>query len=200
MPTTSLPELLDFSARQVAADPFPHVLAAGVLPADLAARTLAWLEEATTWQLTTTTFYEQYEFSLLDAVLPTRVGELVSPALLDAARAQLEEALAVGPLELTDITVHKLTDGHHIGIHNDYLGRAESHRLLIQLNAGWQPEHGGYLLLFNSAAAHDVHSLVEPHHNSAVGFEISPRSHHAVSTVYGFHRYTLVYTFKRQQP
>jgi Rps23 Pro-64 3,4-dihydroxylase Tpa1-like proline 4-hydroxylase len=195
----SPPELLDFSAHAVSGSPFPHFLAPAVLSDELAGRTLAWLEASTTWQLTITTFYEQYEFSLLETSLPADVAELVSPALLAEVRTQLEEALDAGPLELTDITVHKLTNGHHIGVHNDYLGQAESHRLLVQLNADWQPEHGGYLLLFNSADAHDVHSVVAPLHNSAVGFEISPRSHHAVSTVYDFRRYTLVYTFKRRQ-
>lgn len=200
MRTPPVSKLLNFSPLTAEAQPFPHFMAPAVLPVGLAERTLAWLEGSTAWQLTTTSFYEQYEFSLFGAKLPASVRELVSPVLLDAARRQLEEILAAGPLELTDVAVHKLTDGHRIGIHNDYLGQAESHRLLIQLNTGWQPDHGGYLLLFNSADANDVHSLVAPHHNSAVGFEISPRSHHAVSMVYDFHRYTLVYTFKRRQP
>ena len=50
-------------------------------------------------------------------------------------------------------------------------------------------------MLFNSADASDVHRIFPPANDSAVGFAISPKSHHAVSTVHGGERFTLVFSF-----
>ncbi len=89
----------------------------------------------------------------------------------------------------------KLVNGHTIRLHNDFIPGRETHRLLIQLNRNWQDENGGFLLFFNSSAPEDIHRVIHPVHNSSVGFAISPKSNHAVSTVYNGERYTLVYSF-----
>lgn len=190
--------LIDIAGLQVGKAPFPHFYLPQVLPPALEQAARQWLANTKTWDLTRTDFYEQYEFSLFDRELPLAVQGLLSAELLAEVKTVMEAALVAGPLELVGATVHKLTDGQRIGVHNDFIGTEESHRLLVQLNAGWKEDHGGYLLLFHSANAEDVSELVLPVSNSAFGFEISPSSYHAVSTVYDFARYTLVYTFKRQ--
>ena len=85
--------------------------------------------------------------------------------------------------------------GQRIAIHNDYLIGEETHRLIVQVNRGLKDEDGGFFMLFNSFDASDVHRVLRPIHGSAIGFEISPASHHAVSRLYGEERYTLVYSF-----
>lgn len=188
---------LDFTASPLSAQPFPYFCTPAIFTAEFEHAVCAWLRQAQTWEFTRTDFYEQYEFSLLALDLPPPVQPLISPATIARLQAAMAVKFQVGALELVDVTIHKLTDGQRIGIHNDFIGGAESHRLIIQLNQGWTPEHGGYLMLFSSASAQDVQQLVVPASNSAFGFEISPASYHAVSTVREFSRYTLVYTFKR---
>ena len=97
--------------------------------------------------------------------------------------------------EKIDCTVHKLVPGQRIRIHNDFIPGEETHRLLIQLNRGWHDDQGGFLMLFNSADPSDVHRVLSPSHDSVVGFAISESSNHAVSTIHGGERFTLVFSF-----
>jgi Rps23 Pro-64 3,4-dihydroxylase Tpa1-like proline 4-hydroxylase len=175
--------------------PFPHFSADQILDNDLASDLLAWFKSFQHWQFTKTDFYTQYEFSLLDLVLPDPLASLSSTEFIEQIIHVFEHGFAAQKLKLVSITAHKLVDGYKMGVHNDFIGRAESHRLVIQLNDGWQEHNGGYLMLFNSKDPNDVASLIMPVHNSGIGFEISSKSFHAVSTVYNFERYTLVYTF-----
>lgn len=188
---------LNFSATQLETQPFPHFCAANVLAPALERGLHEWLANAATWELTTTDFYEQYEFSLLHIELPAHLRCLVEGELPRQAIAEMERAFHVSGLEMVSATIHKLTNGQRIGVHNDFIGVDESHRLIIQVNEGWTEANGGYLMLFNSSDAEDVSQLVLPVSNSAFAFAISADSHHAVSTVYDFTRYTLVYTFKQ---
>lgn len=188
---------LDFTACPLTTQPFPYFCTPAIFMPEFEQAIRTWLEQAQTWEFTRTDFYEQYEFSLLHLDLPPQLHTLVSPTTISTLEAAMAAKFQAGPLELVGATIHKLTDGQRIGVHNDFIDQAESHRLIIQLNRGWTPDHGGYLMLFNSGSAQDVHQLVVPASNSAFGFEISPASHHAVSTVRDFSRYTLVYTFSR---
>src|SRR3954465_12073601 len=81
-------------------------------------------------------------------------------------------------------------------IHNDYIGGEETHRLLVQLNRGWDVQDGGVLLLFGSVRPGDICRAVKPSHRSGFAFEISPNSFHAVSRMVNGERYTLVYSFR----
>lgn len=190
---------LNFAASPLSVQPFPYFCTPAIFTPEFERSVRDWLEQAQTWELTRTDFYEQYEFSLLHLDLPASLQALISPATTNELEATMAAKFQTGALEVVGITIHKLTDGQRIGVHNDFIGEAESHRLIIQLNQGWNPDHGGYLMLFNSANAHDVHQLVVPASNSAFGFEISPASYHAVSVVNDFSRYTLVYTFTRRE-
>jgi len=175
--------------------PFPHFSANQVFEDELASNLLSWLKSCGYWYFTETSFYMQYEFSLLDISLPKPLHSLVNEDFTDKIGQIIQETFAVENLDLVGITAHKLINGYRMGVHNDLIGKEETHRLVIQLNDGWNEHNGGYLMLFNSNDPNDVARLVMPIHNSGIGFEISSKSYHAVSTIYDFERYTLVYTF-----
>lgn len=156
---------------------------------------LAWLETDAPWKLTETDFYEQYEFSLLQAPLAGAVARLACPETLQALRLRMARQFGQPLSERVDVTAHKLVAGQTIRIHNDYLPEGESQRLLLQLNRGWKPEYGGYLMFFGGPDPETVSKVVEPMHGSVQAFAVSPGSYHAVSTVHRGERYTVVYSF-----
>ena len=156
---------------------------------------LDWLETEAPWKLTTTDFYEQYEFSLLHTPLAPVVRRLACPETLTALQRRMSRHFR-RPLSVhVDVTAHKLVSEQTIRIHNDFIPGGESHRLLLQLNRGWEPSHGGYLMFFSGPEPETVSKIMEPTHGSVQAFAISHRSHHAVSTVRGGERFTVVYSF-----
>ena len=100
------------------------------------------------------------------------------------------------PWALRDLLRSKQT----IRIHNDYLDGEETHRLLIQLNAGWDRKQGGLLMLFGDKRPESLARTIVPTHGSGFAFEISQASFHAVSSITDGERFTLVYTFRRTRP
>jgi Rps23 Pro-64 3,4-dihydroxylase Tpa1-like proline 4-hydroxylase len=178
-------------------EPFPHFQIAEMLDAELGAEVLQWLRLEAPWRLRIESFYEQYEFSLLTDPPPRHLGAIVSEMFVDQVRGVLVTHLhARSELQLVDISVHKLVPGQTIRIHTDHLQGEETHRLLIQLNSGWELAKGGILMLFGSSSPDDLVEIFEPKHGSAFGFAISERSFHAVSTIRDGERFTLVYTFR----
>ena len=97
--------------------------------------------------------------------------------------------------KLVEVTAHKLVPDQTIRVHNDYIVGGESHRLLLQLNRGWEPSNGGYLMFFGGPEPETVSEVIEPINGSVQAFSISPRSYHAVSTVHRGERFTVVYSF-----
>lgn len=177
--------------------PFPHLPIARILSPEDADGLLAWLRDEAPWTLRVESFYEQHELSIQQADGP-HAASLRSPAFVGVVRENLERAFAVGGgLTLVDISAHRLTPGQAIRIHNDFIGEEETHRLLIQLNEGWSVERGGLLMLFADDRPESVLEVVVPVHASGFAFEISPRSHHAVSSIRDGERFTIVYTFRR---
>jgi Rps23 Pro-64 3,4-dihydroxylase Tpa1-like proline 4-hydroxylase len=188
-----------FSGATRSVVPFPHLRVGEILRRDDANCVLAWLQEAAPWKLTVAEFYEQYECSLLHSNLASGVEGLIEAEFVETARVGLERSFGIdGRLELVEVTAHKLTQGQTIRIHNDYLDSRESHRLLIQLNAGWNASQGGLLMLFGSDTPETLQSILLPTHGSGFAFEISAKSFHAVSSIKSGERYTLVYTFRRE--
>ncbi len=186
---------LDLSSVEFSPEPFPYLVLSQAFSEDVSLRILDWLESDPLWKLIETGFYEQYEFSLLDAPVPADLSFLKDSSFLNHLRAEVEGLFHARLGDRVDVTAHKLIPGQRIRIHNDFLPGQETHRLLIQLNRDWADEMGGFLLLFNSADPSDVHRVFRPIHNSLVGFAISPDSNHAVSAVRGGERFTLVYSF-----
>jgi len=182
------------------AEPFPHIKIPAILDRSVADRALSWLRDEAPWRLRVESFYEQHEFSLHEAALPADLGFLASDDF--AATAGREMASRFGEpdgLELVDATAHRLANGQTIRIHNDYIDEEESHRLLIQLNEGWDVRQGGLLMLFGSDDPSDVRDVVVPRHASGFAFEIGRGSHHAVSATHSGERFTLVLTYRRSR-
>ena len=175
--------------------PFRYFLANQCLNLEVEQNLLAWFEAGAPWHLVRTDFYEQYEFSLFDVTLPTSLRSLLSPDLLFQLRISIENAFQCCLTDKIELAAHKLIPGQRIAIHNDYLIGGETHRLTIQLNREMNDGDGGFFMLFNSFNASDVHRVLRPLSGSAIGFEISPSSYHAVSRLHGGERYTLVYSF-----
>lgn len=176
--------------------PFAHATHPAPLSAELCEAALSWMETIAPWRLRVASFYEQWELHLDPGDLPAALRLLLAVETVDALREMMLVPFADVPLTLTEVTAHKLLPGQTIRVHNDHRPRGETHRLLLQLNRGWSDEQGGLLLLFGSAAADDVRRILRPTHCSAVAFEISPQSFHAVSTIQRGERYTLVYSFQ----
>lgn len=191
----SIEKIINFSGINYYSKPFDYFTAPGILTYDFDLDLLAWLEEYDSWKLVEKDFYEQYEFSFLDVELPSHLSFFQQTTSLQLIKANIEEIFQTRLSDKIDFTAHKLIAGQRIRIHNDFIPGQESHRLIVQLNRGWDDKKGGLLLLFNSDNPSDVHKIITPVHNSAVAFKISPNSNHAVSTVYQGGRFTLVYSF-----
>ena len=175
--------------------PFRYILWQRCLPLSLERALLEWFESNAPWQLVTTDFFEQYEFSVSNATLPDYVSQLISLENLTVLREDISEIFKVTLDERIRLVAHKLMPGQRIGIHNDYLAGEETHRFIIQINRGLLDEDGGYFMLFNSFDPEDIHRIIRPVSGSAIGFEISENSNHAVSQLHGGQRFTLVYSF-----
>ena len=175
--------------------PFRYFLAKRFLAPDVEQATLEWFESGAPWCLAETDFYEQYEFSMLDAQLPKQIRSLTSPLSLLQIRNAMETIFDTSLSNSVTLLAHKLVPGQRIAIHNDYLGGNETHRLTIQLNRGLSYDDGGLLLLFNSFNPNDIHRILRPVCGSGIGFEIGCNSNHAVSRLHRGERYTLVYSF-----
>jgi|SRR6185295_5818250 len=187
--------LFRLTSPEVFSDPFPYFTAAEAFGEDVSSAILQWLETEAPWKLVETDFYEQYEISFSGIRLPPYLEFLVGQALVDDLRPKVERIFGTQLGRRIDCTAHKLVPGQRIRIHNDFIPGDETHRLLVQLNRGWPDDQGGFLMLFNSPDPSDVHRVFSPVHNSVVGFAISEDSNHAVSTIHGGERFTLVFSF-----
>jgi Rps23 Pro-64 3,4-dihydroxylase Tpa1-like proline 4-hydroxylase len=188
-------EFIDVAEVHFFSTPFEYFSASRFFTSNFSLQLLDWLERSAPWSLVEKDFYEQYEFSLFDATLPEHLALLTLPALLFEVKTRLEQIFGTRLANKIDFNAHKLINGQRIRIHNDFLPGQESYRLVIQLNRGWTWKDGGLLLLFNSDDPADVHKIVFPIHDSCLAFRISDRSNHAVSTIHGGERYTVVYSF-----
>ena len=189
----------DLARAHASSVPFPHFHVPAMLDEAAAAAALDWLRTDANWRLRVEDFYEQHELDLEDATDP-RIAPLAAPGFVEEARSGMERLLPhQGGLELAGIAAHRLTPGQTIRIHNDHIGREETHRLLLQLNDGWEAEQGGLLMLFSDDRPESLAEVVLPVNASGFGFQISSCSHHAVSTIREGSRFTVVYTFRQAE-
>lgn len=157
-----------------------------------------WLLNDAQWNLVEASFYTQYEFSLKDTELPHFLKFIISTEYLSDLKARMEKIYAVDLLDNIDVVAHKLTKGHVIKIHNDFLNEdsiKESHRLLMHFNSNWNVENGGLCMIFINNDASSIHNIIVPTGNLLQSFEISENSHHAVSEIYSGERLTIIFTF-----
>lgn len=188
----------DLSGRAVNNTPYRYATLTECFTPQVGEKVIEWFERDAPWIAKRTDFYEQYEFSAWDSTSPA-ASYLTSREVLDAVHTAMTEIF--GRKFEPDVTVvcHMLVRGHRIGIHNDYLVGEESHRLTIQLNRGLADDDGGFLMLFNSGDPADIHRVLRPQHLSALAFEISPDSFHAVSEMHGGARYTVIYSLRARR-
>lgn len=186
----------DLDLVKVEREPFPHFSIGSVLPSVTIANLFDWFQKTDSWMLVETDFYEQYEFSLLHVELPDHLKFLIADATLLYIEQQYIHKFGVTSLAFVDVVAHKLVNEQRIGVHNDFIGNEETHRMVLHINPLWKEENGGLLLLFNSSKAEDLSKIIKPLDNTVFGFEISRCSHHAVSRIYDYTRYTIVYTFR----
>lgn len=184
------------ATAELRSSPFRHTTRANLVCDEAADALLSWCETGAPWKLRIASFYEQWELHLDNKALPPHLQAVVSDETVDHLTEVMLEPIIQKPLKLVEVTAHKLVPGQTIGIHNDYIGGEETHRLLVQLNRGWDVQDGGVLLLFGSAQPGDICRAVKPSHRSGFAFEISPNSFHAVSRMVSGERYTLVYSFR----
>lgn len=187
--------VLRLTALEHFVEPFPYFTAFEGFGEGVSAAILEWLETEAPWNLVETDFYEQYELSLWGVPKPQRLEFLTGRPFLDDLRSKVERIFGAQLGERIDCTAHRLVPGQRIRIHNDFIPGGETHRVLVQLNRGWHDDQGGFLMFFNSEDPSDVHRVFSPLHNSVVGFAISETSNHAVSTIHGGERFTLVFSF-----
>lgn len=183
------------SGASLESNPFEHLLVPRVFGEAGSEAVLAWLETSAPWRLKVASFYEQYEFSLLDCELPPAIDALLGGEVVQQVRSKVEAVFCNRLDDRCDVTAHKLVPGQRIRIHNDYIPGQETHRVLVQLNRGWVDENGGILMLFASADAADLVKAFRPEHDAGFAFAISPASHHAVTPIVSGERYTLVFSF-----
>lgn len=187
--------VVDLSSASLETDPFPFSVVPDALCDGIEQATLSWFEQAAPWRLTEESFYSQHEFDMRDAELPSDIAELAAGTTLVGMRELVSELFQRRLGTAVDLTAHRLTAGQRIRIHDDYLDGGETHRLILQLNRGWTPGDGGRLLLFGGREPEDVRVVLAPMSKQALLFEISQRSHHAVSEVVRGERYSIVYSF-----
>lgn len=183
------------SAASLERHPFEHCSVPCALGEVESEAVLAWLETSAPWRLKVASFYEQYEFSLLDCELPPAIDALLGGPIVEAVRSKVEAIFGTRLGDRCDVTAHKLVRGQRIRIHNDYILGQETHRVLVQLNRGWVDENGGILMLFASDDAVDIVKAFRPQHDTGFAFAIGPTSHHAVTPIVSGDRYTLVFSF-----
>ena len=187
--------VVDLSSARLEMDPFPFSVVRDALCDGIEQATLSWFEQGAPWRLTEESFYSQHEFDMRDVELPSDVAQLAADTTLARVRELISELFDRRFGTAVDMTAHRLTAGQRIRIHDDYLEGGETHRLIVQLNRGWTPGDGGHLLLFGGREPEDVRVVLAPMSKHALLFEISQRSHHAVSEVVRGERYAIVYSF-----
>lgn len=189
---------IDLRPAELVTEPFLHFALRECLDTSVAEELLVWFETEAPWQKQEIAgFYELNKVDLMSVCLPPSLVFLQNQVFLSILKQDLMRIFG-RPLS-GDIRVdaHRLNSGLKIGIHTDYGEQKQSIRLLIQLNRGWNPSNGGLLMLLperNPVDIADNQALYLPHHRSAVGFAISPRSFHAVTPVVSGERFTLCFS------
>jgi uncharacterized protein YbjQ (UPF0145 family) len=193
-----LGEGLSMTARTDA--PYPHAVMHQFYDAATAAALLRWMEQDAPWVLDVRSFYVQYEcHDLIMALDSGPTAPAVAPETLGVLRSEIERIFDTQLIAgRASVHAHKLVPGHAIGLHNDRPGRGvPSHRAIVHLSAGFDDSHGGHLVLLDRDDPERSTVIVRPLHNSAVLIEFSARSWHCVEEVRAGTRYSIIYSFWR---
>lgn len=178
--------------------PYKHFFGQYHISDQLYTNIINWFKNDAPWKLVKEDFYTQYEFSLLDTATPSFLDFIKSPTYLEELKRFIEGVYEVNLISKFNIVAHKLTKGHVIKIHNDYLDDIsirESHRLLLHFNRDWMEKDGGYCMVFSNEDSNSICQIVEPSKFLLQSFAISKVSYHAVSEVRDGERFTIIFTF-----
>src|SRR5947209_7272920 len=143
--------LLNLSSAVLQRQPFPCFRVNEAISEELERVLLQWLEADAPWRLAVMDFYEQYEFDFKNVTLPAALELIVAESTLVQLRNDVGSVFGTSLKPQIDVTAHKLKRSQRIRIHNDSRPDGETHRLLIQLNRGWDDANGGLLMLFRGS-------------------------------------------------
>lgn len=187
-----------FSNVQLVSKPFPHFAIPDLFDPETAKAVLTWLDNDVSWAVESRRFYVLHGCTqLTERVGETPAAVIGAPETLRCMHQHLQRIFGI-TLSRTryDLLAHRMLPGHRIGIHTDTPRYgSETHRLLINLNTGFEDEYGGHLVLFDPNDPADSAVIVRPVHNSAVAMEFSDDSWHCVDEIRSGKRYSLVYSF-----
>ena len=107
---------------------------------------LIWLDNDVSWAVESRRFYVLHGCcsGLTERVGETPAAVIGAPETLQCMRRHLERIFGI------TLLAHRMLPSHRIGMHTDTPRHGtETHRLLINLNAGFEDEYGGRLVLLD---------------------------------------------------
>lgn len=181
--------------QDIAAEPFPHLVASQVYPDRVAKQLLAWLREHAPWYRHDSSFFSQYECELTADLLPAECAYAVSPEFYARLRDVIGDGFGQDVEPRVAVHAHKLVAGQGIGVHTDAPSEGGgTHRFVVTLADQYADEQGGHLVLLGSPDPKDIKRIFRPLLNFGVGFAMSTSSYHAVGDVVTGERYSVVYS------
>jgi hypothetical protein len=154
--------------------PFPYFLCKDALSVEVCEVLERLFSDQADWQHRDGDFYKCFLRECTQEIPRKLLCELTS---------RMREITGLPLTDDVQVTAQRVMPGQSIGVHSDrpLLGY-EFARLVIHLNAGWQPGHGGLLELFERPDTAPAEQL-GPRHNVAFGFTLHTNSHHGVTEV-----------------
>jgi Rps23 Pro-64 3,4-dihydroxylase Tpa1-like proline 4-hydroxylase len=175
--------------------PFKHLFVTDVLSPINFSKIDNWLSSESRWRLSRQKFYEQYEMGFPQVTLPKSTEFIVSPRFLGAVIAGMSKHFQRNFLSRVEVAAMKLTCGQGIGLHSDIsYPQRETHRLIMYFGSEEPVSSGGNLVIFSGPTESNVAAIFPRTPNSAIAFEISNHSYHAVSEVVKGNRLSLVFS------
>jgi hypothetical protein len=176
--------------HSIRSDPFPHVLMTSVLKTAVAQNCLSLLANV---------LWDNREGSFYRFMVPARdcVNEHIF-RLIEPHRFQtlLEKSLRC-ELEVPQrIEIHRYELSCGIGPHTDAL--CQEVRLVMSLNAHWNPDQGGIWILACESDLKTPRIFLPPMNNTAFAFSTGTTSFHALSTCGEGMIYSIIARFPRR--
>jgi len=180
-------------------EPFWYAQAEQVLEPEHAAGLLEWLETITDWKVNDGGFYTAEETALEAEGCPAPLTGIFSRDGLSQLAVSASALFGVDVELHGPIVVHKMTQGHGVGIHSDrpYPGE-ETHRLLVFLGHDAELCRGGHFILFAGSRPEDARVVLPHRHNAGLAFRLNGDSYHAVSVKRSGVRYSLIISFRER--
>ena len=183
--------------------PFRHFSIENFIDEDVASSLLRWFEREAEWNAKSIAGLGTLSsVDLHTSKLGRQLGFLTGERFLSNLRRQMGELFATELEGFVDLTANRMMRTQKIGAHNDISTLPPAfrftHRLVLYLNHQYSEEYGGALRLADTLSPSRSASLqkrILPVHRSAVGFEISESSYHAIEPVRKGTRYSLSFTF-----